>query len=270
MRRLALIVCVSLLATSACADASPTPSPEPIELGLAAAPELGGLAQELAQRFTQRYPYVTFQLSVMAADAAAQAVTERTADAALVAEPLASSLPNLEAVRIGRRAVAIVVHTTNPLEDLTWEQLRAIYTGEIWDWATVAPSDSRQPSQEIVVITQHAGAASRAAFDRRVLNGQPVTPRALVATGDRLVLDLVAEEPAAIGYRIAGWGSAQVKAVAVEGIEPSPSTVSSEQWPITRPINLVTHVDANVYVLDFVDFARAESAQQLITTTYGQ
>lgn len=258
MWRLVLIICLGLLATSACAHATPTPPPEPIELGLATAPDLSGLAQELAQQFTRRHPYVTFKLSVMAPDAATQAVIERTVDAALVAEPLASSRPNLEAVRIGRRAVAVVVHTTNPLEDLTWEQLRAIYTGEIWDWATLSPD---QPSQEIVVITQHAGAPSRTAFDRRVLNGQRVTPRALVATGDRLVLELIAEEPAAIGYRLAGWDTAQVKGLTVEGVEPSPATVSSEQWPISRPINLVTHVDANVYVLDFVDFARAESGQ---------
>lgn len=268
MRRLILLTCLGLLALSACATPTPTPPPEPIALGLAAVPDLSVIAQELAHRFAQEHSYVTFNLSVMAPDAALRAVTERTVDAALIAEPLPSSRPNLKAARIGRRAVAVVVHATNPVDDLTWEQLRAIYTGEVWDWAAVAPG---QPSREIVVITQNAGASSRTAFDRTVLNGgQRVTPRALVATGDRLVRDLIAEEPAAIGYRLAGWDDAPLKALTLEGVQPSPATVASEKWPITRPINLITHVDANVYVLDFVDFVAGQSGQQVIASAYGQ
>jgi phosphate transport system substrate-binding protein len=266
MWRLILILCLSYPLVG-CAEQTPSPPPEPIELRLAAVPNLSSLAQELTQQFTQRQSYVTFELSVMAADATIQAVTERSVDAALIAQPLVDVLPNLEAVQVGRRAVAVVVHDSNPLEELTWEQVRDIYTGQVWDWAAVAPG---QPSREIVVITQHAGAPSRNAFDRRVMNGQRITPRAIVATGDSLVLDLIAEEPAAIGYRLDGWDSPAVKALKIDGTAPSAAAVTSDQWPVTRPINLVSHVDANVYVLDFVDFAHGKQGQQLIRSTYGQ
>ncbi|MFQ5855915.1 MAG: substrate-binding domain-containing protein [Anaerolineae bacterium] len=236
-----------------CASSTPTPPAEPIELRLATIPPLSRLAQDLSQNFSQTYPYARFELSVMSAREAIDAVARRDIDVALVAEPIDPGRGSLKSTQIGRQAVVLAVHPSNPVEALTWDQVRDIFSGQVWDWAAV---DARWQSQEILVVSQHARAVSRLAFEKHVMEGIRVTPRAIVATGDEVAGKLIAEEPAAIGYLLAGVASDSVKVLTIEGTEPSASAVKTGAWPITRPINLVTHIDANVYVLDFVDFSR--------------
>ncbi len=243
--------CILFLA--GCVSQTPTPMPEPIEIRLATTPHLSRLAQNLSQSFTREYPFISFEVSVMPATEAIQAVANRDIDVALVAEPLDPARKDLKATRIGRRAIVIAVHPSNPVEALSWSQVRDIFSGRLWDWATVDP---RWRTQEIVVVSQHDGAVSRRVFDREVMAGGRVTPRAVVATGDDVAGQLIAGEPAAIGYLLAGVADDTVKVLSVEGVTLQASEEPSGAWPLTRPINLVTHVDANVYVLDFVDFSQ--------------
>lgn len=247
------ILFVSALAVSACESSTPTRPPEPISLRLVSVPHLGRRAQSLTDEFTSKHPYVTFELSVMPARDAMNAVAERSVDIGLMAEPISRRQDVLEATQIGRQAVVLAVHTSNPVDSLAWDQVRDVFSGQTWDWSAVDP---RWEPQEIVVVSQHAGAVSRQAFEADVMEGEPVTPRALVATGDEVAAQIITDEPAAIGYLLVSLAGDTVKVLTVGDVTPTDSTVESGEWSITRPINLVTHIDANVYVLDFLDFAK--------------
>ena len=265
------LLCVFGLLLVGCVGATPTPPAEPIQLRLATISHLSRLAQNLSQAFSQTYPYVIFELSVMSPHDAMNAVLRREIDVALVAEPVDSHPAELKSAQIGREAVVLAVHPSNPVGALTWDQVRDIFVGQVWDWATV---DTRWQSQEILVVSQHEGAGSRLAFENQVMEDLSVTPRAVVATGDEIAGQLIAAEPAAIGYLSAETADDTVKVLSVGGTIPSPSTelrtghstVTPGAWPVTRPINLVTHIDANVYVLDFVDFSQSSLRSRPPTT----
>ncbi|MFQ5341456.1 MAG: substrate-binding domain-containing protein [Anaerolineae bacterium] len=246
--------CILLLVSAGCAGATPTPPAEPIEIRLATIPHLAQFAQDLTQAFSQKYRYVTFELAVMPAQDAIDAVAGRDADVALVAQSIDPGRDNLKSTQIGRRAVVLAVNASNPVETLTWEQVRDIFSGRVWDWASIDP---QWDTQEILVVSQQDGAVSRVSFETQVMEGARVTPRAVVATGDDVAGRLIAGDPAAIGYLLAGVADDEVKVLSIEGTTRTASSTASESWPITRPINLVVHVDANVYVLDFVDFSIA-------------
>ncbi len=245
--------CILVLGLTGCAGATPTPPAQPIELRLATVPHLSRLAQDLSRAFSQKYPFVSFQVSVMSAKDAMDAVASRNVDVALVAEPLDPERRDLKSTQIGERAVVLAVHPSNPVETLTWDQVRDIFSGRVWDWAAVDP---RWQTREILVVSQQAGAVSRRAFEEQVMEGTRVTPRAVVATGDAVAGKLIADAPASIGYLLAGVADDTVKVLSIGGTTPTTSMEKSAAWPITRPINLVVHIDANVYVLDFVDFSR--------------
>lgn len=260
------LICTYTLSLAGCVADTPTPTPEPIELRLATVPYLTQRAQDLTRDFTQDYPYVTFYLSVMPAHDAIEAVADRTTDVALIAEPIQPARNVLEATPIGDLPIVVAVHPSNPVDRLTWDQVHDIFAGQIWDWTMV---NADWPAQEITVVSQHAGAASRQVFEDEVLRGESVTPRALVATGDEVAGQLIAEEPAAIGYLLAGIADDRVKALTVEGVTPNAESVAAGTWPLSRPINLVTHVDANIYVLDFLDFSRSRRVTRARSKSVG-
>ncbi|MFQ5594804.1 MAG: substrate-binding domain-containing protein [Anaerolineae bacterium] len=254
LRRSTALLFVCVFVVVGCAGATPTPPAEPIEIRLATIPHLSRLAQDLTQAFSKTYPYVTFELAVMPAQEAIDAIATQDVDVALVARSIDPPRDELEATQIGRRPVVLAVHPSNPVETLTWEQVRDIFSGRVWDWASIDP---QWDTQEILVVSQQDGAVSRVSFETQVMEGARVTPRAVVATGDDVAGRLIAGDPAAIGYLLAGVADDEVKVLSIEGTTPTASSTASESWPITRPINLVVHVDANVYVLDFVDFSIA-------------
>lgn len=245
--------CLLVLVLAGCAGATPTPPAEPIEIRLAATPHLSRLAQDLTQAFSQKYPYVTFELAVMPAQEAIDAVAVRDVDVALVAQSIDPGRDDLKSTQIGRRPVVLAVHPSNPVKTLTWDQVRDIFSGRVWDWAAVDP---RRETQEILVVSQQDGAISRVAFESQVMEGGRIMPGAVVATGDDVAGTLIAGDPAAIGYLMAGVAGDEVKVLSIEGTTPIASGEVAAAWPITRPIHLVAHVDANVYVLDFIDFSK--------------
>jgi len=252
----------------ACVHPTPTPSSEPIKLRVVASPGLKPLAQELASAFATRAPYIVVSVWEMRADAARKAVTAGDADLALVRGWMElETTAELKAETIGREAVVIAVHPDNPVRSLTWQQLRAIFSGDIWDWRAIDP---RWEPQEILVVVQLGNVTARRVFEGRVMEGVPVTRRAVIAPGGAAARELIASDPAAIGYLAASFVDTSVRALTVEGVSPTPEAVASQAWPLSQPLWLLYGEDASVYVLDFVDFARGAKGQAIVGRRYGR
>ena len=257
-----------LLFLGACTRPAPVVTPRPIVLRVLAVPELRRLADELVDAFAAKSPHISVTVSTRSAELAREAVMSGEVDVALVPGPLDDeSSGELRAVVIGYEAVVVAVHPSNPIRGLTWEQLRGIFAGQVWNWSQV---DRRREQSEILVISQHEGAEPRDIFERWVMRGVPVTPRAVVATGDGVVRDLIATEASAIGYLAAGLADEGVKVLTIGGVMPDPEAVTSRAWPLSRPIWLLRHEDASVFVLDFVDFVMSSPGQRVVGRRYGQ
>lgn len=266
--RLLLLLLLSSLPLAACARPSPTPPAAPIRLRLVVSPGLKPLAQALANAFAAQATYLSVSVREARTGAARAAVLAGEADLALVRGDAELELPaGLRAVAIGREAIVVAVHPDNPVRALTWAQLQAVFTGDVWDWHAIDP---RWDSEEILVVVQHEGAAARRVFERRVMQGRPVTRRAVIAPGDAAVWELIASDPTAIGYLAASFADGRVRMLRVGGVSPTPEAVTSQAWPLSQPLWLLHGEDAGVYVLDFVDFVRGVKGQAIVGRRYGR
>jgi len=131
--------------------------------------------------------------------------------------------------------IAVIVHGSSPLRDLSLERIRAIYTGEITDWSEV--SDSK--SGPIAVVTREEGSGTRGAFEE--LAGFPgrLRPGAVEGPSTGAVRSAVAGNPNAIGYVSLGSVDASVRAIRVDGIEATVDGVRSGAYRIARPFILL-------------------------------
>lgn len=256
------------LLLAACTRSPSTVMPEPIRLRVLAPPGLTELAIDLTEAYAEKAPYVSLTVGVQPAEATRDAVATRKADVALVPGPVdVGPDSELQAEVIGYEAIVVAVHLSNPVQALTWDELQAIFSGQVWSWHDV---DRRWEPREILVIVQHEGAVPRRVFERWVMRGARVTPRAVVAPGDAAARDLIAAEPTAIGYLAAGLAGDRVKVLTVGNVAPDPGSVTSQEWPLSRPIVLLRHVDASVYVLEFVEFVLSPTGQRIVGRHYGQ
>ena len=267
LRAISRLLLLSFL-LAACARSTPTPPARSIALRLVTVPGLRPLAQALGDAFTKQTPYLALHVREARADVAREAVVTGDADLALVrgAAEMAP-LPGVRTVIVGREPIVVAVHPDNPVRSLTWAQLQAIFSGDVWDWNTIDP---RWKSQEILVVVQHEGAPARRIFERQVMAGRPITRRALIAPGDAAAQRLIADDPAAIGYLAADFIAAGVRVLQVSGVSPTPDAVTSQAWPLSQPLWLLYGEEASVYALDFVDFVRSAQGQTIVGRRYGR
>lgn len=157
--------------------------------------------------------------------------------------------------------IAVIVNPENTVEDLTVEQIAAIYTGEITNWSQVGGIDA-----EIVLIGREAGSGTRGGFEEIVgVEDVCLYRQELTSTGD--VITAVSQNPGAIGYASLASVKDTVKAIKVGGVAPSEETVKDETYAIQRPFVLVTKegVELSETAKAFFDFITSDAAREVIT-----
>ena len=157
--------------------------------------------------------------------------------------------------------IAVIINPENTVEDLTVEQIAAIYTGEITNWSEVGGIDT-----EIVLIGREAGSGTRGGFEEIVGVVDACRYRQeLTSTGD--VITAVSQNSGAIGYASLASVKDTVKAIKVGGVAPSEETVKDETYPIQRPFVLVTRdgVELSETARAFFGFITSEAAREVIT-----
>ena len=157
--------------------------------------------------------------------------------------------------------IAVIVNTENSVEDLTIEQIAAVFTGEITNWSELGGIDA-----EIVLVGREAGSGTRSGFEEIVdVEDACVYRQELTSTGD--VITAVSQNPGAIGYASLASVKDTVKAVKVGGVAPSDETVKNETYAIQRPFVLVTKKGTALTetAQAFFDFITSEAANEVIT-----
>ena len=157
--------------------------------------------------------------------------------------------------------IAVIVNPENTVEDLTVEQIAAIYTGEITNWSEVGGIDA-----EIVLIGRDASSGTRSGFEEIVgVEDACQYRQELTSNGD--VLTTVAGNSGAIGYASVATVKDTVKALKVGGVAPNNDTVKDGSYAIQRPFVLVTKEGEALSetAQSFFDYITSADANEVIT-----
>ena len=268
-----LVVFGSFLIGCAPAIATIEPHP-PVHLRLAGSTSMQPLMEALTEAYSSQYEYVTFALESRNSQVGLDALRDGAIEIALVSREMRpEEMDGLLATPIARDGIAILVNEENLTSALTLEELRSIFAGEILSWeevggqAGVHPDDS--PPGEIQVVSREEGSGTRGAFEALVMEGKRVTSTAVVMPTDGAVGEYIAQEPRAIGYVSVTDLPSGVRALRIGGVEPSPVTVSSGEYPLVRPFLLVTRKRPHQELQAFIDFCLSPAGQAIIERKYG-
>lgn len=157
--------------------------------------------------------------------------------------------------------IAIIVHPDNLVADLTLSQIADIYTGKITNWKDVGGNDG-----EIVLIGREANSGTRDGFETITGTAENCQYRQeLSSNGD--VIATVAGNPNAIGYASLATIKNTVKALSVNGVVPTESTVKDGSYAVQRPFVLVTKADAALSetAQKFFDYMISRNANEIIS-----
>jgi len=165
-----------------------------------------------------------------------------------VKEEYAEQLGKLEIDPLGRDGLVFMVNAQNPVESLTVQQLRGIYTAEITDWSEVGGA-----AEEIRPFQRNPDSGSQTLFMKLLMQGDdPMDPpRELFVGTMGGLIDAVAGfdgSGAAIGYSVyyyanLMYANPDLKLIAVDGVEPTNETIEDKSYPLTNDFYVVIRAD---------------------------
>ena len=192
-----------------------------------------------------------------------KAVKDGTCDIGLSSRYLKDSekAEGLKETILAIDGIAVVVHPSNPVANLTLEQISAIFKGETTNWKDAGGNDS-----EIVLIGREENSGTRDGFES-ITGTEDACKYRQELTSNGAVLTAVAENPNAIGYISLSSVQDSVKAISVNGVAPSEATVKDGSYPVQRPFVLVTKegVELSKTAQEFFDFVTSSRANDIIS-----
>lgn len=222
---------------------------------------VGPLAQALADAFSEVEPGITVDVQGGGSSTGVKAAHEGAADIGMASRKLKEKEQEwgLTEHRIAMDGIAICVHPSNPISELSKEDAAKIFKGEIKNWKEVGG-----PDQAIIVINREAGSGTRGAFEEIMDVEDKVREDALIQNGNGGVKAAIASKEDVIGYLSLGYVDDTVKALKIDGVEATVENIKADKYKIARPFLMLTKGEVKPEVKAFLDYIFSAEGQKVV------
>lgn len=214
--------------------------------------------EKLAEYFMLQNPNFIIDVQGGGSTAGIQACLNNTVDIGMSSRKLKQD-ERLNEIIICYDGISIVVHPDNPINALTLDQVRAIFSAKIKNWKELGWVNRR-----IDAITREEGSGTRSSFEDLVMNGEEIDDSIMVQDSNGSVKEIVATDPYAIGYISLGLVDKRVKALIIDGVVPTVSSIKSGSYKIMRPFLFLTNGDPDDNAREFIEFVLSRQGQDLL------
>lgn len=213
------------------------------------------IAQKVAEAYMKEHPDVTIAVSGGGSGNGIKGIIDATIDIATSSRFIKEDEVK-KAIEKGAYPVPFavaydcivpVVNPANPVSNLTLDQLKGIYKGEIKNWKELGG-----PDLKIVVISRDTSSGTYEVWEEKVMKKERVSPAAMLQASNGAIVQAVSTNKFAIGYIGLGYMNQSIKALTVGGVPGSEETTLNGKYPISRPLFLFTRGwptgDANNFI----------------------
>jgi phosphate transport system substrate-binding protein len=168
-------------------------------------------------------------------------------------------------IPVARDGLSVYVHSSNPLTEITMDQLKLIFTGKVTNWKDVGGPDAK-----IVVYSRENSSGTYVFFKEHVLKNADYTVRAQSMPGTAAVVNAVSKEKFGIGYGGAAYAKG-IKALKVKKDAASPAItadlahVMDGSYPLSRPLFFYLRNKPSGEIAAFVDWVLSAQGQAVVT-----
>jgi len=171
-------------------------------------------------------------------------------------------------IKVALDGLAVVVNPSNPVSQLTEDQLAAIFSGQITNWKEVGG-----PDLAIVVLSREVNSGTHVYFKEHILRKNDpksrveFSPNALLLPSSQAIADETSQNTGVIGYYGMGYLSSKQKSIAVARDasspfeEPTVANVISGAYPISRPLYFYSKGEPQGIVKEFLDYVLSPEGQ---------
>ncbi len=168
----------------------------------------------------------------------------------------------LKSIVAAKDAIVVIVHPANKIDSLSLQQIQGIFSGRLNNWSQFGGEKGEK--KPITIVSREEGSGTRDSFHDLLLKGVQLSPHALIQNSTGAVRLMIQSDPFAIGYITHGVVTPEVKAIAIDGVAPSPQNIHAGKYNIVRPIFLLTKGELKGKAGEFIDFILSPQGQKII------
>lgn len=232
-------------------------------VSMAGSTSMEKLANAAAEAFMEKYPGVSVTAEFTGSGAGIESVLAGSVDIGNSSRSLKNEEKSAGAVEniVAIDGIAVVSDPANTVDDLTKDQLIAIYKGETKNWKELGGAD-----QAIVVVGREAGSGTRGAFEE-LLGIEDACKYANELDSTGAVMAKVASTPGAIGYVSLDVVDDTVKSMKLEGVEATEANIKAGDYFLSRPFVMATKGEISEQTeaaQEFLNWMKSEEGKEVI------
>jgi len=234
--------------------------------------DVAGLIEKEAEAFASLYPDAHIEMVRGTSSEGIRELFSARAELAVTTRDLSGderaaatrARLGVEGYGIARDGIVVIAHSGSAVENLTVEDVRHIYEGSVARWSAFGG-----PAEEIIPVAQTPGDLTEA-FVEKVMAGNPIQARSVIAGSDSEAVAEVMRRPGAIGYVTLGWadrGATALRLSSLQGLpywKPDLEAVYQGEYPLTRAVTLLVRTNGHPLANGFVTYVTSRDGQQIV------
>ncbi len=223
------------------------------------------VAEQLAIAFMNMNEGITVTIQGGGSSTGIKSVSDGTVDIGAASRELKDSEKDLGLVEhvLAMDGIAVIVNPAQSITGLTMEQVRQIFAGEITNWSQVGGED-----KGINIFAREEGSGTRDAFEEIVMGESLIAAGALLQPSNGAIKTAVTGDPGAIGFISFGYVDDSVRTLNIDGVDATIDNVKSGNYPISRPLLLLTMGEPTGNVKKFIDYCLGPEGQEIVAQDY--
>ena len=230
------------------------------------------VAQQTADRFMNQHPDTRVTVTGGGTGVGISALLDNTTDIAMASRPIKfsekmkikSAGEDVAEIVVAYDALAVVAHPSNPVKQLTRQQLEDIFRGKITNWKQVGGDD-----RKIVVYSRETSSGTYEFFKESVLKNKNYMASSLSMPATGAIIQSVSQTKGAIGYVGLAYVSPRVKTLSVsyDGkhyAAPTVENATNKTYPIVRPLYYYYNVKKKAEIDPLVQYILSPDGQDII------
>jgi phosphate transport system substrate-binding protein len=225
------------------------------------------LNRRLAEGFMRSHPGVAVRVEGGGTGVGVRALRDRTVDLAAASRPFAPDEVRALHDRFGtlglrflvaRDALTVYLNPANSIRDLTMDQLRSVFSGEVSRWSVLGGAD-----QSIVVVIRPPSSGTHRFFRDRVLAELEYSSRAVTVARTRDVVAAVGSDLGAVGYGAVIFGT-DLPRLSIDGVQPTVANVRDGSYPLGRYLYFYATKPPEGINKEFLDWCLGADGQAIV------
>ncbi len=216
-------------------------------------------AEVLAEEYMNHHSQGKIYVQGGGSSAGIQAVRTGAAEVGMSSRALMPDERDLIPVPIAYDAIAIIVHPSNPLTNLSIDQIKGIFSRQMTNWR-----EAGGRNHPLTLVTREEGSGTRESFQHLIMGKTEISLAALVQDSNGAIRQVVADDPNAIGYISLGLVNDRVKALKIDGVEANVENIKKRRYHFVRPFLFVFKTQPQGMAKNFLDYILSPEGQKLL------